>query len=68
MERHSRHQRLIKRRGACVNQSKIAEDQFNRGRRQENSQANKLMAEKSVWKTLIDAKVSSELFRYKEVE
>lgn len=51
-----------------MDQSKIAEDQFHRGRRREKSQVNALMAEKSLWKALVDTKVSSELFRYKEVE
>lgn len=58
---------LVRSRGRCVNQSKIAEDQFCKGRKQESGQANKLMAEKSVWRTLIDAKVSDGLFRFRDV-
>jgi hypothetical protein len=51
---------------SAVLQSKVSEDAFCQSRKQENKQANKIMAEKSAWKVLIDKQLASGVHRFSE--
>eukprot|EP00971_Amphidinium_carterae_P352272 6492523-Amphidinium_carterae.1 len=61
-------QSMARERASIINQSKMSEDAFQKGRRKEDTQANKLMGEKALWKHWLDSGLVGTLHRFQPVD
>eukprot|EP00971_Amphidinium_carterae_P197534 3920428-Amphidinium_carterae.1 len=61
-------QSMARDRASIINQSKMSEDAFQKGRRKEDTQANKLMGEKELWKHWLDSGLVGTLHRFQPVD